>query len=178
MTEPVILARWSALVAAIQRLSTAGSIDDVVAILRESTREIAASDGITIVRRRGEEVEYVAEDALAPLWVGQSFPIKACISGLAMLDRKPIIIPDISNDPRLVYNYYRDTFVGSMAMFPVGFGDSRFSIGTYWARKGPIDPEAIKLIGTLARSVGAVLENLAALESATDEHASLLRKAP
>ncbi|PZO90795.1 MAG: GAF domain-containing protein [Sphingomonas sanxanigenens] len=177
MTEPAILARWSALVAAIQRLSVAGSIDDVVAILRESTRKIAASDGITVVRRRGENVEYVAEDALAPLWVGQSFPIKACVSGLAMLDRRPIIIPDVGNDPRLVYNYYRDTFVGSMAMFPVGFDESRYAIGAYWAAKGPIDPEAIKLIGTLARSAGAILENLAALESATGEHASLLRNA-
>jgi GAF domain-containing protein len=177
MAEPAVLARWSALVDAIRCLSGTIATDEIIATLRGSARAIAGSDGITVIRRRGAEVEYMAEDAIGPLWVGKSFPIKACVSGLAMLERKPIIITDIRNDPHLVYNYYRDTFVGSMAMFPVGFDEPRMAIGAYWARTGPIDDEALKLLATLARSVGAVLENLAALDAATEIHQALLREA-
>ncbi|WP_414899571.1 GAF domain-containing protein [Sphingomonas flavalba] len=174
MSEPTVLARWSATTDLIRRLAGAFTIDDTVAILRDSARRVAASDGITVVRREGAHVRYVAEDAVAPLWTGQSFPIKACISGLAMLDRAPIIIPDISKDPRLVYNYYRDTFVRSMAMFPVGVSTPGWAIGAYWAKAQPIDPDTIDLLATLARAVGATLEKIDTL-AVTRQHEERLR---
>ena len=36
---------------------------------------------------------YADEDAIAPLWKGQRFPLEACVSGLAMTAREPIVIP-------------------------------------------------------------------------------------
>ena len=103
--------------------SGATSEEEVLEMLRDSARAIALSDGVAVVRRYGDQVAYVGEDAITPLWTGQRFPIHTCISGLAMLARQPILIPDILKDPRVPLNAYLSTFVRSMAMFPIGTGE-------------------------------------------------------
>lgn len=169
MSQTATQARWTALVEAIDRLSRARSIQDIVDVVRSSARMIADAEGITFVLREGDKVRYVTEDAVSPLWTGQSFPIEACISGIAMLRREPVIIPDIRQDPRVPLNAYLSTFVESMAMFPVGVDEPTAAIGAYWGETGDIEPEAIRMLSALARSAGAVLENIMVLERATAE---------
>ncbi|WP_204314657.1 hypothetical protein, partial [Stenotrophomonas maltophilia] len=77
-------------------------------------------DGVTVIRREGDSVAYVAEDAMTPLLAGERFPIENCISGLAILEARPIHIPDIYDDPRVPVDAYRPTFVRSMSMYPIG----------------------------------------------------------
>lgn len=128
-------------------LSAAVDETDAVAILRDHARVIAASDGVTVVRRDGNRVAYVAEDAIGTLWTGQSFPMSMCISGLAIMAGEPILIPDIRHDPRVPLNAYLSTFVLSMAMFPIG---RTAAVGAYWERAGPIDLETVELMTELA----------------------------
>jgi len=77
------------LVAAIQRLSLARSIEDIQEIVRSSARWLTAADGATFVLRDGDRCYYADEDAISPLWKGQRFPLEACISGWSMLHRQP-----------------------------------------------------------------------------------------
>ena len=144
------------------QLAGAQSIDQLVTILRGSAREIGAADGITLVRRRGDRVAYVAEDAASPLWTGQDFPIAACISGIAMLENQPILIPDIHADPRVPIDAYAATFVRSMAMFPIGLGNPRMAMGAYWREAGPIDPMSARMLSSLARAAGTVFDRIEA----------------
>jgi hypothetical protein len=44
---------------------------------------------------------YADENAISPLWKGKRFPMEACISGWAMLNRKPAVIEDIYQDARI-----------------------------------------------------------------------------
>jgi GAF domain-containing protein len=169
MSNPALLGRWKALTEAIDRLSKARSLDDAVEVVRTCARLIADAEGITFVLREGGKVRYVAEDAVSPLWTGQSFPIESCISGIAMLNRQPVIIPDIHADPRVPLSAYLSTFVQSMAMFPVGIGEPVAAIGAYWGETGEIDPGAIRLMSALARSVSAVLETIEVMRIAADE---------
>lgn len=136
-------------------LSAASDMADAIAVLRGHARVVAASDGVTIVRREGDEVVYVAEDAISPLWTGQRFPIARCISGLAIMAGEPIVIPDIRNDARVPMNAYLATFVQSMAMFPVG---RTAAIGAYWERAGPIDHETVELMSELAEAAKAIFD--------------------
>jgi GAF domain-containing protein len=152
--------RWDRLKEVIDGLGTADSMEEIVQTIRISARTIAGADGITFVRREGEFVHYVAEDAVSPLWSGQRFPIQACISGIAILTRAPVIIPDVFADPRVPHAAYEPTFVKSMAMFPLGVSEKRAAIGAYWARSGHIDDDTIKLLGTLAQFIGLALETL------------------
>jgi hypothetical protein len=136
-------------------LSAASDAADAVAILRDHARVIAAADGITVVRREGDEVVYVAEDAISPLWVGQRFAISQCISGLAIMAGEPILIPDIRNDSRVPMNAYLATFVQSMAMFPIG---RIAALGAYWEHAGAIDRQTVEFMTELAGAAKAIFD--------------------
>lgn len=142
------------------RLEACGSVDAVVDALRTSARSIAAADGITVVKRIGDDVAYVGEDAISPLWTGQTFPMRMCISGMAITARAPIVIPDIMEDRRVPLNAYLSTFVRSMAMVPVGHGDPKMAMGAYWREARPIAPLAVDRLSELASYAADVLERI------------------
>lgn len=143
------------------RLAEAHSFAAVLETLRAQARAIAACDGVAVVRRIGDEVEYVGEDAIAPLWTGQRFPIAQCVTGLAILERAPIVIPDIGADPRVPLSAYLSTFVKSMAAFPLGAPAPCAALGLYWRQVQPLGRDVEALVGMLAQGANAALERLA-----------------
>lgn len=157
--------RWSLLASAIERLGGARTLDEITGILRGSARGIAGADGIAIVLRDGAQCHYVAEDAMAPLWSGQRFPAETCISGIAMRDRQPIVIPDVMADPRVPHAAYAVTFVRSMAMMPIGMPDPVAAIGAYWAEAREPDETSVSLLHTLGRAATTALENARLLDA-------------
>jgi signal transduction histidine kinase len=148
------------LVGAVQELSLARDLDTVVAIVRRASRELAGSDGATFVLRDGEFCHYVDEDAIAPLWRGQRFPMLACISGWAMLHREPVVIEDIYADPRIPADAYRPTFVQSLLMVPIRTLAPIGAIGNYWASHHRATDEQVKLLCALADSTSVAMENI------------------
>ena len=160
MNDPNSSGRWSRLKEVVADVTDAESLDEVIQLIRISARAVAGADGITFVRREGDFVHYVAEDAIGPLWSGQRFPINSCISGIAMLTREPIIIPDVFADPRVPHQAYEPTFVKSMAMFPVGMDQMPGAIGAYWSRTGSIDDDTIAILAALAKATGTTLHAL------------------
>lgn len=162
MTEPAIFEQRRHLVAAMANLSKARSFDEFIGVLRGSGRSITAAEGVTIIRREGDQVIYLAEDAITPLWAGRRFPIEACISGMAITENRPILIPDIYSDARVPHSAYRPTFVRSMAMYPVGQAEPVMAIGAYWREAGPIDQGAAGLLASLARQAGITLGRITA----------------
>jgi GAF domain-containing protein len=116
-----------------QRL--AGSVDmrEIMAIVRNTGREIIGADAATFILREGEQVFYADESAIQPLWKGQRFPISRCIGGWSMVNRSPVVIPDLAKDARIPLEVYHPTFVKSLAVVPIGVEDPIGAIGTYWA---------------------------------------------
>src|ERR1043165_3508667 len=121
------------LVQVVQELSLARDVAAVQDITRRAARALTGADGATFVLRDGDRCYYADEDAIAPLWKGQRFPMSACISGWAMLHRQPAIIEDIYSDDRIPHDAYRPTFVKSLLMVPVRAEDPVAAIGAYWA---------------------------------------------
>lgn len=161
MSATIRFKRWRLLSAATRRLGEAGTLDGILEILRISARAILQSDGVAVVRREDDMVHYVGEDAIAPLWSGQRFPMATCISGVAMLERRMIVIPDIRLDPRVPLNAYLSTFVASMAMAPIGHGSPVAAVGAYWRTTAPIEDDALTLLDMLAKGASAQLERIA-----------------
>src|SRR3954471_4718259 len=93
--------RWKLMSDALALLGQAASVEAALEVLRAHTRAIGCADGVAVVRREGDEMVHVGEDAVAPLWTGRRFPIDQCVSGLAMSERRPIYIPDVTADPRV-----------------------------------------------------------------------------
>ncbi|HEY2991011.1 MAG TPA: ATP-binding protein [Candidatus Binatia bacterium] len=148
------------LVLAVQELSLARDLETVMAIVRRAARELTGADGATFVLREGSLCHYVDENAIAPLWKGKRFPMSACISGWAMLNRQPAVIEDIYSDPRIPHEAYRPTFVKSLAMVPIRTLDPIGAIGNYWATRHLPTPEEVKLLGALADTAAVALDNV------------------
>lgn len=149
--------RWKLLLAARDRLADATSQEDVIEIVRSHARAVISADGVTFVLRDGTRSHYVEEDAIGPLWKGQKFPMTACISGWAMMNRQTAIVPDIFADARIPHGVYRKTFVRSLVIAPVGLDSPVAAIGAYWRDKPVISAREAAAVETLATMVGEAL---------------------
>ena len=147
---------------AAERIAVARSLDEVVAILRDTAREIVSSDGIAVVLREGESCFYVAEDAIEPLWRGRRFPLSLCISGWVMLNDETAIIPDIEDDARVPVEAYRTTSMRSLIMVPIGSPEPVAALGAYWCASVIADDATVCRMETLAQQAAAALARLRA----------------
>jgi GAF domain-containing protein len=160
MGKTVRFKRWRLMTAATEALMQAGSLAEILEVLRSDARAILRSDGVTVIMRERDQVHYVGEDAIAPLWTGQRFPIGSCISGMAITQRRTIVIPDIRADPRVPLDLYQSTFVSRVAIAPIGVGKPVAAIGAYWRSGHPSDEDALVLLDMLAKGAGAQLERI------------------
>ncbi|RPE12180.1 GAF domain-containing protein [Chitinophaga lutea] len=148
------------LVTAVQEMSLARSLESVMRIVRTAARRLTGADGATFVLRDQGKCYYADEDAIAPLWKGQRFPMDICISGWAMINRKPAVIEDIYQDSRIPIDAYRPTFVKSLLMVPVRSIDPIAAIGNYWAHKHLPSDEEIEMLQSLADITAVNMENI------------------
>jgi len=148
------------LVAAVQELSLARTMDAVMAVVRRAARELTGADGATFVLRDDNCCYYADEDAIEPLWKGQRFPMSACISGWSMLNRQSAVIEDIYADPRIPADAYRPTFVKSLVMVPIRLAAPVGAIGTYWASRRLAAPEEVDVLQALANTTAVAIEDV------------------
>ncbi len=163
MSDTEVYARgMERLVTVVQELSRARTLEQIQVIVRSAARSLTGADGATFVLRDGEKCYYADEDAIEPLWKGMRFPLSACISGWAMLNKRAAVIEDIYADARIPADAYRPTFVKSLAMVPIRTSDPVGAIGNYWAhRRMPTDVE-VRLLQALADSTSIAIENVQA----------------
>jgi signal transduction histidine kinase len=148
------------LINAVQELSLARDLATVMEIVRRAARELTGADGATFVLRDRDQCYYVEENAIEPLWKGKRFPMSACISGWAMLNKQSAVIEDIYADPRIPADAYRPTFVKSLAMVPIRVTDPVGAIGNYWAAPHKATEAEVKLLQALANSTSIAMENV------------------
>jgi signal transduction histidine kinase/ActR/RegA family two-component response regulator len=152
------------LIRVVQSLSFCQDLDSVMAVLRDEARHLTQADGVTVVLRDGDQCHYAEESAIAPLWKGRRFPMKACISGWCMLHREQVAIPDIYADPRIPHDAYRPTFVQSLAMTPIRMEDPIGAIGAYWAGRHQATPEELQILQDLGVSAAMAFANVRLIE--------------
>ncbi|MDQ0463606.1 two-component sensor histidine kinase [Caulobacter ginsengisoli] len=176
-TDPV--SSLDTLVSAIEALASARQVEDVAAVVRSAARHLSGADGVTIVLRDGDQCHYLDEDAIGPLWKGLKFPMSACISGWAMLNRQTVVIEDIYLDDRIPHDAYRPTFVRSLVMTPVRPEEPIAAIGAYWSEVRRPSDEEIANLALIARATATALANvtlLGSLESALAVRNALVRE--
>lgn len=149
-----------AIVDAVRRLTLARTQAEVQEIVIGAARSLCNADGATFVLRVGQETHYVAEDALGPLWNRQRFPLRACVAGWAMLERRTILVRDVHEDQRPVVQGYRATFARSMAVVPVDQQRPVAALGCYWARPYSPSAEELSWLNMLAEATAVALDNV------------------
>ncbi len=148
------------LVEVVQDLSQARALDTIMTIVRKAARELTGADGASFVLRDGDQCYYADENAIAPLWKGQRFPMKSCVSGWVMQNAVPAVIEDIYADPRVPADAYRPTFVKSLAMVPIRKDRPVGAIGNYWARRRLPGADELAILEALANVTSVALENV------------------
>jgi two-component sensor histidine kinase len=149
-----------ALLEAIDQLASAIAIEDIAEAIRATARRLIGADGIALILREGNNCLYAEEDAIGPLWKGQTFPMSACISGWAMLNKQTALVPDIYADPRVPHELYESTFVRSLAMAPVRSADPIGALGAYWNEIREHRPREIEILEALAQATATAIENV------------------
>jgi len=129
-------------------------------VVRTAARTLTGAMGATFVLRDDDRCFYADEDAIAPLWKGQRFPMTSCISGWAMLNVATAIVPDIEADPRIPLEAYRPTFVRSLAMVPVGSPTPVAAIGAYWSVPRTPHPDEVDRLEALAAATAAAIDRV------------------
>ncbi len=152
------------LLATVSALSSVRRLRDVQRIVGASARELLQADGATFVLRELDHCYYVEEEAIAPLWKGQRFPLEQCISGWAMLHREPVTVPDVYSDERIPLPVYEPTFVRSLVVVPVRRSDPVAAIGVYWGRPHAPSGDEVTIAQALADSTAVALEHVRVLE--------------
>lgn len=144
----------------VSELSKSKSHEDILKVIKEKTRDLVNSDGVTFILKDNDSCFYVDEQAISPLWKGKKFPLQACISGWAMLHKESVIIPDIYKDSRVPIEAYRPTFVKSLVMVPIRASDPIGAIGNYWANYYQATDEDLRILQALAETVSVAMENV------------------
>jgi two-component system CheB/CheR fusion protein len=160
------------LLVVLRGLSAAHDLDGVQTVIRASVRRVIGADGVTLVLRDQDRCYYADEDAIAPLWKGQRFPMSACISGWVMLNRTCATIEDIYSDSRIPIDAYRPTFVKSLAMVPVRREGPIGALGAYWATPHRPTEAEVRTLEAIADAVGIALMNvelIGAMQAALEE---------
>mgnify|MGYP001952205579 CR=1 FL=1 len=155
-----------------ERLARATSVDEVVAILRDTARASVGAEGVAVIIESQGRCCYVAEDAVAPLWQGQSFLSEQCVSGWSMRNRQTAAIRDVRLDPRIPQDAYAATFVRSLVMVPIGRPVPSAALGAYWSDVRDHHPDTIKRLESLARLATIAIEN-ARLTQARNREAAI-----
>jgi signal transduction histidine kinase len=179
LAPPTYLQGMQHLITVVQKLSFARNLDTIMSIVRRAARELTGADGATFVLRDDNRCYYADEDAIAPLWKGHRFPMSACISGWAMLNRQSVVIEDIYADSRIPHDAYRPTFVKSLVMVPIRTAEPIGAIGTYWAKHHRPTEEEVSLLQALANSTSIAMEAadvFANLEKRVEERTQELRR--
>lgn len=159
MVKP-LQSRTEKLISVIQQLSLCKTFEEIRDIVKYAARELVNSDGATFVMRDNDQCYYVDEYAIAPLWKGKKFPLSACISGWAMLNKQSVMIEDIYQDDRIPQDAYRPTFVKSLLMVPIRKIDPIGAIGNYWQAHHHSTLDEIQLLEALANSTSIAIENV------------------
>lgn len=148
------------LVSTIQQLSLVRDLDAVIEIVQRSARRLTGAEGVTFVLKDKDQCFYANEDAIAPLWKGQRFPLEHCISGWAMINRSSVVIKDIYSDSRIPADAYAPTFVKSLVIVPIRLMDPVGAIGNYWANEYESTKEEVELLQALADITSVSMENI------------------
>jgi len=162
---------------AVADLALVQDVEQAQLIIRGTARRLANAHGSSVVLLDHGCCFYVDEDAVSPLWKGQRFPVRQCISGWAMLNRQPAIVPDIHVDERVPQEAYRPTFVRSLVIVPMRVEDPLGAIGAYWIQPHQATHEELTRLQALAEAAGAALTRLMAPADSTRGAARLVGSA-
>ncbi len=152
--------RLNRLTVIIKELSSVRTLENIISIIKQSSRNLIGADGFAFILRENDQCHYIEEDAIEPLWKGKKFPVTGCLSGWVMLNKQIAIIEDVTTNPRTPAEVYSNTFIKSLVIVPVNMQEPLAALGFYWSWKYKPTEQETELITTLADATARAMENV------------------
>jgi K+-sensing histidine kinase KdpD len=153
-------AAMSLLIAVVQELSHARELQQIIDIVQGAAQQLTGADSAAFVLRDGEYARYVADSAARPVLAGRRFPLRNCVSGWAITERRSIAITDVYRESRAPIEHYRATYVQSLAAVPIRSADPLGAIAVYWADRHECTADELMLLEALANTTAVAIENV------------------
>lgn len=142
-------------------LDRAADLSAALKIITRGARRLTGADGACFVLNEDETCYYVEVDAIGPLWKGERFQRRACISGWVMEHAQPVVIEDIYLDKRIPFELYQSTFVHSLLGVPVGSPEPIGALTNYWERRHRATEQQVAALQRLAQLAAGAIERIA-----------------
>ncbi|HEY3644034.1 MAG TPA: ATP-binding protein [Gammaproteobacteria bacterium] len=143
----------------VQELGRARDMEAVVAKVCDAARRLSGSDAAVLTLREGELCHVVGEDSATPYWKGHRYPLQESVTGWVIENKQAVVLDD-TDDPRVSVSIYRNTYVKSMAVVPLGSPEPIGSLSNLWRGRHRPTADEIKLMGILADAAAAALDNV------------------
>jgi len=164
------------LIEGIVAMSETRSIGEIGPILCAAARDLSSADGSSFVMKEGDECVYVDENVPSPLFKGQRFPLHLCITGWCMRMKRDVVIEDIYVDERIPIEAYRQTFVRSLLVVPVGKADPLAAISAYWSTAHSPSAEEVRALQLLADAAELAIQDKVQGRESSDRITRLKRQ--
>jgi diguanylate cyclase (GGDEF)-like protein len=147
------------LVSAVRQLAFARRLETVQSVLESASRDLVGADGAMLALREGNHCRVLDRRAISPAWSGRSLELEECLLGLAILERRPLVVPDVYRDSRVPEGLFRPGTVRALAVLPVRTDDPIAALGVYWGASHQPAPDQLDALQILADSCALALEN-------------------
>ena len=142
-------------------LCTTNSLTELAQRVRAAVIGRLDCFGASLVLLDGEQCFYADEDPIAPVRVGQRFPLPECLACWAVLHDQPVVINDVDYDERVPPQAYRSSYVRSMVAVPIpGSRGVAGAIGAYWPDTGQGRRADVGWLQLVARASSAVIADV------------------
>jgi len=141
------------LIAIAKQLSVTSDISEFILIVSAAARKISAADGSDFIIREDEDCFYAGENCEQTMFEGKRFRLSDCIAGRVLQQGKPAIVADVLADQDVLLDSYKETFVRSLCIVPVGDKNCAAAIGVYRKKIYSFSEEEIAQLRTLAEIV-------------------------
>jgi diguanylate cyclase (GGDEF)-like protein len=148
------------LIETIQELAGVPKLAEIEAIVPAAARRMTGAAAANLIMVDGDQVDYVAEDAITPLLKDRRLPLDGTIAGWAISERAPAVVDDVHADPRVDLHNYASTFVKSLAIVPIRAREPLGAVGCYWSNGHRPGEAELSLLHSLADATSVALENL------------------
>ena len=151
--------RLQQLIATVQRLAAARDLDAIASAVAEAARSLAGADSSSLLLRERDSVVCVSAGSGQTSPEPARQPLAGSLPGITMLDGIPLIIDDITNDPRSAAETYRSQPLRTLVLLPLNGPESIGAVGCYWRQPHAVGNEEFKLLQTLANAAAIAMAN-------------------
>jgi GAF domain-containing protein len=146
-------------------------IREILQLIVTMTAEMMASKicSLMLLDEKGRELKIEATQSLSEEYKNKApVPVRTSVSGRAIMEKKPVIVPDVAKDPQYTYpDIARKENLKSLLVIPMMIKDKSIGVlNCYTSEVHAFTEEEIHLVQAVANQAAVAIEHTRAIEKA------------